>query len=74
MFRLTQFKTMRTSMKKLIATVCIFGSALSLAACASDGSTTGNRDTAAPYAQERTAGGEAVREDADRVFQRAQNK
>ncbi len=60
-------------MKKVIATVCIIGSALSLAACASDGSTTGNRDTAAPYAQERTAGG-AVREDADRVFQRAQSK
>jgi len=62
-------------MKKLIATACIFGSALALSACASDGSTTSNRDSQAPYAQERTAGGQdAVREDADRVFQRAQSK
>lgn len=56
-------------MKKLIATLCILGSAASLAACASG---EGNVETQAPYAQERTAGegSKAM----DRTYSKAQAK
>ncbi len=40
-------------MKKIIATVCLLGSALALSACESTGS--GYVDTQPPYTQERTA-------------------
>lgn len=40
-------------MKKFVATLCLLGSVVSLAACSSH---EGNVETQAPYAQERTAG------------------
>ena len=43
-------------MTKVLALVCILGSTLALTACDSTG--TGYVDTQAPYAAERTAGGE----------------
>jgi hypothetical protein len=55
-------------MKKFVATLCILGSALSLAACASND---GNVESKAPYAQERTAGeGKAI----ERTYNKAQQK
>lgn len=65
-------------MKKLVATLCIAGSVLALAAC--DSTESGNVDTAAPYATERTAGGDVVAPApatevrAERVFQERQMK
>lgn len=61
-------------MKKLAATLCIVGTALTLSACDSTGS--GNVETAAPYASERTAGAtsEAPAAPAERVFQEKQMK
>jgi hypothetical protein len=55
-------------MKKLLATLCIVGSALSLAACE-----TSTVDSGPGYAEQRTAGagGEAP---AERVFQEKQMK
>jgi len=41
-------------MKKLLATLCIVGSAFTLSACETSGM--GDVDTAPPYADERTAG------------------
>jgi hypothetical protein len=66
-FNLNAF-IMRTKMKKLLATLCIVGSALSLAACE-----TSSVDSGPGYAEQRTAGagGEAP---ADRVFQEKQMK
>lgn len=65
-------------MKKLIATLMIAGSTLGLAAC---GTTSGNVDTAPPYADERTASHAtqavaAVRAPvkAERVFRSVQSK
>ena len=54
-------------MKKLIATVCVLGTVLTLAACSTDGS--GHREDA-PFATERTAGDVQ----SERVFRRAQSK
>lgn len=55
-------------MKKFVATLCILGSALSLAACASG---EGNVEKA-PYAQERTAGeGKAA---VEHTYNKAQQK
>lgn len=60
-------------MKKLVATLCIIGSTVALAACDSTG--TGNVETAAPYASERTAGGDvAAPAPAERVFNEKQMK
>lgn len=60
-------------MKKLAVTLCIVGTALTLSACDSTGS--GNVETAAPYASERTAGQtEAPAAPAERVFQEKQMK
>ncbi|MFN3700498.1 MAG: hypothetical protein ACK4VI_03135 [Alphaproteobacteria bacterium] len=61
-------------MKKLIATLCIIGSAATLAACAADGH--GQRETQVPYAQERTAGNKQVVESApaEQVFRARQAK
>lgn len=67
-------------MKKLLATICVIGSAFALNACETDGS--GHVDTAAPYSQSRTAGAEeeaAVRSRpaparAERTFSASQSK
>lgn len=56
-------------MKKFVATLCILGSALSLAACSSSH---GNVETQAPYAQERTAGDGTKH--IERTYNRAQQK
>lgn len=56
-------------MKKLVATFCVFGTALALAACSTDGA--GHMEDS-PYAVERTAGGPDMAP--DRVFTRAQRK
>ena len=56
-------------MKKFVATLCILGSALSLAACA-DGQ--GNVEQA-PYAQERTAGEGKVAK-MEHTYNKAQQK
>lgn len=58
-------------MKKLVATLCIAGSVFALSACDTTGQ--GNVETAAPYANERTAGGD-VAAPAERVFQERQAK
>lgn len=56
-------------MKKFVATLCLIGSVMSLAACAGDN---GNVETQAPYAQERTAGeGSKTME---RTYNKAQQK
>ncbi|MCD8526024.1 MAG: hypothetical protein LRY62_02345 [Alphaproteobacteria bacterium] len=57
-------------MKKFVATLCILGSALSLAACASGD---GNVETQAPYAQERTAGEGKVTK-MEHTYNKAQQK
>lgn len=64
-------------MKKIIATVCILGSAALLSACESDGN--GYRDLQPPYEQGRTVGSAPgqmdpapVRE--ERVFRQQQTK
>lgn len=63
-------------MKKLAATLCIAGTAMTLAACDTTGS--GNVETAAPYASERTAGyNNATVNPApstERVFRQTQSK
>lgn len=62
-------------MKKLAATLCIVGTALTLSACDTTGS--GNVETSAPYASERTAGNqnaEVSAAPAERVFQEKQVK
>jgi hypothetical protein len=64
-------------MKKLVATMCIAGTVLALAACESTGN--GNVETAPPYASERTAGANdapATKTTAhsERVFRGAQSK
>ncbi len=61
-------------MKKLLATLMIAGTALTLAACESTG--TGNVETDAPYASERTASHETVAPAprAERVFRSTQSK
>lgn len=60
-------------MKKLVATVCIIGSTLTLAACSGDGQ--GNVETQVPYAQERTAGdSNAPVRRVERTYRGAQNK
>ncbi|HNQ91498.1 MAG TPA: hypothetical protein PKI93_01040 [Alphaproteobacteria bacterium] len=45
-------------MKALLATVCLLGSTLALAACDTTGQ--GYVDTQPPYASERTAGGQTA--------------
>ena len=60
-------------MKKLIATICIIGSAAALSACSTQGE--GNRELQPPYSQERTAGNnQAAAAPAERVFQERQTK
>ena len=67
-------------MKKVIATVCILGSAAVLAACESDGN--GYRDLQPPYEQGRTVGtspapvttAPAPQPRAERVFRQEQTK
>lgn len=65
-------------MKKLIATLCIVGSAFALNACETSGS--GNIDDAPPYSQSRTAshGSEVAPAPAparaERVFREVQTK
>ena len=59
-------------MKKLLATVLVLSSSLTMAACSSTDE--GYRDQA-PYAEERTAGGEQhAPAKAERVFQKKQMK
>ena len=59
-------------MKKLIATICILGSAAALAACSTEGE--GNRELQAPYGQERTAGHMDKPAPVERTFQHKQMK
>ncbi len=62
-------------MKKFVATLCIAGSVLALAACESTGS--GNVETAPPYATERTAGATdapVVEAQSERTFRANQSK
>lgn len=61
-------------MKKLVATLCIAGTTLALAACDSTG--TGNVETAVPYTSERTASGQPAPMPAreERVFRETQSK
>lgn len=62
-------------MKKAIATICLVGSTLALAACDTTG--TGDVQTDAPYAMERTASTEQVAPavtPAEEVFHKAQVK
>ncbi len=68
-------------MKKLALMLCVVASTLSLAACQSAGGDAGSNEYAAPYADDRTAGGEqdasaapARAAEADRSFSAAQNK
>lgn len=67
-------------MKKILATILVFGSAATLSACSSD--SVGNRDLQPPYAQGRTAGNAPVEEvrsrpapkRMERVYKKAQTK
>jgi hypothetical protein len=61
-------------MKKLLATLMIAGTAVTLAACDTTG--TGNVETAAPYSTERTASSDnaAPAPQAERVFRSTQSK
>lgn len=61
-------------MKKLLATLMIAGTAMTLAACESTGS--GNVETAAPYETERTASHDTVAPapQSERVFRSTQSK
>lgn len=69
---------MRTNMKKTVATICLIGSTLALAACASSESADSS-ELATPYALERTATHdgtdnavvEVPAQDGDKVFQKA---
>jgi hypothetical protein len=65
---------MRTkTMKKLVATVCLLGSVVALAACESTGE--GYVDTQPPYASERTAGAtQAPVQSAEPVFEKKVTK
>lgn len=58
-------------MKKFLATVCIFGTAVALSACTSEGE--GYKDEA-PYAVERTAGEAPAEAQGERVFRASQTK
>lgn len=60
-------------MKKLVATLCLVGTALALSACESTGE--GYVDTQPPYASERTAGGaKAPVQSAEPVFEKRVTK
>ena len=60
-------------MKKLAATLCIVGTALTLAACDTAGS--GNVETAVPYTTDRTASGEPAQAPrSEQVFRQMQTK
>lgn len=61
-------------MKKLLATLMIAGTAVTLAACDTTG--TGNVETAAPYETERTASHDnsAPAPQTERVFRSSQSK
>lgn len=64
-------------MKKLLATLCIAGSAIALSACDTTG--TGNVETAAPYEMERTASHEQAQvvtteRQSERTFRQMQTK
>jgi hypothetical protein len=64
-------------MKNFIVTLCFASAALTLAACETASSTSGNVDTQAPYSTERTAssGDVAVQPaEAERVFKSYQSK
>ena len=54
-------------MKKLVASICILGTAAVLSACSTDGR---GHSEDSPYATERTAGDNS----GERVFRRAQRK
>ncbi len=61
-------------MKKVLATLLLVGTVAGVSACTSEGE--GYRDEA-PYARERTAGGEVEREQevrSERVFRERQTK
>lgn len=65
-------------MKRTVATICLIGSTLALAACASSESGE-NKELATPYAMERTASHESsdnavVEVPAEKVFQKANMK
>lgn len=55
-------------MKKLIATICIIGSAAALSACST------SNTSSAPYAQERTAGAVGQPAAVERTFNQRQAK
>ena len=60
-------------MKKLVATLCIAGTAIALSACDSTGS--GNVETAVPYTNERTASHDSQpAPQSERVFRETQSK
>ena len=65
-------------MKNLVATICIAGSVLALAACNTMGNDTS--ESAAPYSSERTAGGTnapapaGTHAQSERVFRGTQSK
>lgn len=71
---------MRTNMKRTVATICLIGSTLALAACASS-ETAENKELATPYTMERTASHEGsdagvaeTAQPAEKVFQKANTK
>lgn len=64
-----EHKQVRTDMKNFVMTLCLLGATAGLAACATEGK--GYVDEA-PYAQERTAGGEGA--PAEQVFRTRQHK
>jgi hypothetical protein len=63
---------MRITMKKILSTVCILGTAAALSACTAQGE--GYRDQA-PYSVDRTAGGGHEGDmKSERVFRASQTK
>lgn len=58
---------------KKIALITVVGSALALSACAAKGSADYSHENQAPYASERTVGGQPVVK-ADRVYSKRQAK
>ncbi len=60
-------------MKKFIATICILGSAATLAACSSNEKATTDETMPAPYSESRTVGHETPMK-AEKVFRKVQTK
>ena len=69
-------------MKKIAATLCILGSVVALSACSTTG-TSSDDQTAVPYTDSRTAGGETMKPmapkkmepaPAEKVFHKAMSK